>query len=104
MSYPFGQETIQTTVTPNEAATPLPTAIFDKIRSYPELQKFIGFSLRVQNPDWVEPDGNSPLCDSYEARFAKLLGLTYPLESDADGVGSCQCQLSVVMEDSGLNA
>ena len=56
---------------------------FDKIRSYAELQKLIRVSLRVQNPDWVEPNGDSPLCDSYEARFAKLLGLTYPLESDA---------------------
>jgi hypothetical protein len=75
--YRFGQ------VTPDETLTPLPTATSDKIRSYAELKKFIRFSLRVQNPGWIEPNGDSPLCDSYEARFATLLGLTYPLESDA---------------------
>jgi hypothetical protein len=45
----------------------------DKIRSYTELRAFIRVSLRNQNPEWVEPNGNSPLCDSYEARFAELL-------------------------------
>jgi hypothetical protein len=83
MLYPFGQATMGTTVTPNETLTPLPTATFDKIRSYTELRKLIRVSLRVQNPEWVEPNGDSPLCDSYEARFAELLGLTHPLENDA---------------------
>lgn len=69
-----------TTVTPNETLKPLPTATFEKIRSYTELQKFIRDSLRVQNPEWIEPNGDSPLCDSYEARFAELLGLTHPRE------------------------
>jgi len=55
----------------------------DKIRSYTELRKLIRVSLRIQNPEWVEPNGDSPLCDSYEARFAALLGLTHPLEDDA---------------------
>jgi hypothetical protein len=50
----------------------------DKIRSYDELRELIRVSLRVQNPEWVEPNGDSPLCDSYEARFAELLGLTQP--------------------------
>jgi len=54
----------------------------DKIRSYTELRKLIRVSLRIQNPEWVEPNGDSPLCDSYEARFAALLGLTHPLEDD----------------------
>ena len=55
----------------------------DKIRSYAELREFIRVSLRIQNPEWVAPDGDSPLCDSYEARFAELLGLTHPREEDA---------------------
>jgi hypothetical protein len=54
----------------------------DKIRSYAELRELIRVSLRIQNPDWVEPNGNSPVCDSYEARFAELLGLTHPREDD----------------------
>jgi hypothetical protein len=45
----------------------------DKIRSYTELRALIRVSLRIQNPEWVEPNGDSPLCDSYEARFAELL-------------------------------
>ena len=45
----------------------------NKIRSYTELRKLIRASLRMQNPEWVEPNGESPICDSYEARFAELL-------------------------------
>jgi hypothetical protein len=48
----------------------------DKIRSYAELRELIRLSLRAQHPEWVEPTGESPICDSYEARFAELLGLT----------------------------
>jgi hypothetical protein len=80
MAYPFGQATMGTTVTPIETLKPLPTATFDRIRSYTELQKLIRVSLRIQNPEWVEPNGDSPLCDFYEARFAELLGLTHPRE------------------------
>jgi hypothetical protein len=75
MFYPFGQETMGTTVTPNETFKPLPMGTFDDIRNYTELRKLIRVSLRVQNPEWVEPNGESSLCDSYEARFAELLGL-----------------------------
>jgi len=49
----------------------------DKIRSYAELQELIRVSLRIQHPEWVGPNGDSPICDSYEARFAELLGLTH---------------------------
>jgi hypothetical protein len=62
-------------VTPNETLQPLASVTFENIRSYTELRKLIRVSLRVQNPEWVEPNGDSPLCDSYEARFAELLGL-----------------------------
>jgi hypothetical protein len=56
----------------------LPPVKSDKIRSYAELREFIRVSLRIQNPEWIAPNGDSPLCDSYEARFAELLGLTHP--------------------------
>ncbi len=48
----------------------------NKIRTYAELRELIRVSLRIQHPEWVEPNGDSPVCDSYEARFAELLGLT----------------------------
>ena len=33
--------------------------------------------LRVQHPDWVQPSGDCPMCDSYEARLTELLGPFY---------------------------
>jgi hypothetical protein len=29
--------------------------------------------LRAQHPEWIEPNGECPTCDSYEARLAELL-------------------------------
>ena len=55
--------------------------ISKKIRSYAELQELIRVSLRAQHPEWVEPNGDSPICDYYEARFAELLGLINPRKS-----------------------
>jgi hypothetical protein len=55
----------------------------DKIRSYAESRELIRASLRTQNPEWAEPNGDSPICDSYEARFAELLGITRSREDDA---------------------
>ena len=54
-----------------------------QIHTYTELRQQIHDDLRIQHPEWVAPDGASPLCDFYEARFAELLGLTHPRE---DGV------------------
>ena len=48
----------------------------DQIHSYSELQRQIHKDLRIQHPDWVEPNGDSPICDSYESRLAELLGLS----------------------------
>lgn len=47
----------------------------DPIQSYRDLQRQIHDDLRRQHPDWVEPNGDCPICDSYEARLADLLGL-----------------------------
>ncbi len=61
---------------------PLPIAMSDKIRSYSELREFIRVSPRIQHPEWIEPNGDSPVCDSYEARFAEILGLSDPRRND----------------------
>jgi hypothetical protein len=42
----------------------------DKIRSYAELLEFIRISLRTQHPEWVAPNGDSPICDSYRGSRA----------------------------------
>ena len=37
------------------------------------LQIQIHDDLRAQHPEWIEPNGDSPICDFYEARLAQLL-------------------------------
>ena len=48
----------------------------NEIHSYSELQQQIHDDLRAQHPEWVEPNGNCPTCESYELRLAELLGVT----------------------------
>jgi hypothetical protein len=50
-------------------------AMPDEIRTYAALQQQMHYALREQHPEWVEPDGDSPICESYERRFAELLAL-----------------------------
>ena len=44
-----------------------------QIHTYTELQQQIHDDLLIQHPEWVEPNGESPMCDSYEARLMELL-------------------------------
>ena len=55
------------------ATQPLSVAATGQIRTYAELQRQIHRDLRVQHPDWVEPNGHSPICDLYERRLAELI-------------------------------
>jgi hypothetical protein len=41
--------------------------------SIAELRQQIRHDLRVQHPEWVEPNGGCPKCDSYESRLTQLL-------------------------------
>jgi hypothetical protein len=41
-----------------------------------QLQQEIHDALRIQHPDWIKPNGDCPTCESYESRFAELLGLS----------------------------
>jgi hypothetical protein len=50
-----------------------PEPMFHQIRTYAELRRQIHDDLRLQHPDWVQPNGESPICDSYEARLMELL-------------------------------
>jgi len=54
--------------------------VSEEIRSYTQLQQQIHDALRVQHPEWVEPNGNCPTCESYESRLAELLRLSSPSE------------------------
>jgi hypothetical protein len=51
-----------------------------EIRPYTNLQQQIHDALRVQHPEWVEPNGDCPTCESYESRLAELLRLSSPSE------------------------
>jgi hypothetical protein len=39
------------------------------------LRQQIHDDLRRQHPEWVLPNGESPMCDAYEARLMDLLAL-----------------------------
>ena len=55
----------------NVLSSPIP--MFHQIHTYTELQQQIHHDLRIQHPEWVKPNGESPACDSYEARLTKML-------------------------------
>jgi hypothetical protein len=44
-----------------------------QVHTYADLRRQIHDDLRVQHPEWVRPNGESPLCDSYEARLMETL-------------------------------
>jgi len=48
-------------------------AVRSQIHSYSELLQRIHNDLRIQHPEWVEPNGESPICDRYEARLVEQL-------------------------------
>ena len=50
-----------------------PIAVPHQIHTYTELLQQIHHDLRTQHPEWVEPNGESSMCDSYEARLMELL-------------------------------
>jgi hypothetical protein len=50
-----------------------PTLVRRPIRTLVELQKQIHDDLRAQHPEWIGPNGESPMCDFYEARLSQLL-------------------------------
>jgi len=53
--------------------TPAPSAVRHAIRTLAELQRQIHDDLRMQHPEWIKPNGESPMCDFYEARLGQLL-------------------------------
>jgi len=52
---------------------PRPIAMLHPIHTYTELQQQIHDDLRIQHPEWVKPNGESPICDSYEACLTEML-------------------------------
>jgi hypothetical protein len=52
----------------------------EEIGYYTYLQQQIHDALRVQHPEWIEPNGDCPTCESYESRLAEQLRLSSPSE------------------------
>ena len=46
-----------------------------QLHTYADLRKQIHKDLRLQHPEWVQPNGESPMCDSYEARLMETLNV-----------------------------
>ena len=44
-----------------------------QVHTYTELRQQIHHDLRIQHPEWVQPNRESPMCDAYEARLIELL-------------------------------
>jgi len=70
----------------------------DKIHSYIQLQQQIHHALRVQHPDWIEPNGSCPTCDSYEVRLANLLGLSPRPNSAIPSVAASEAICEIAWE------
>jgi hypothetical protein len=50
-----------------------PMSVHHQIHTYTELRRQIHHDLRIQHPEWVDPTGESPMCDFYEARLMELV-------------------------------
>jgi hypothetical protein len=44
-----------------------------QIHTYTELRQQIHNDLRIQHPEWIEPNGESTMCDSYDMRLMEQL-------------------------------
>ena len=47
-----------------------------QIHTYTALLQQIHNDLRIQHPEWIQPNGESPMCDSYETRLMELLAVS----------------------------
>jgi hypothetical protein len=78
--------------------------MFDEIHSYIQLQQQIHHALRFQHPDWVEPNGKCPTCDSYESRLAELLGLSHRTNSAMSSAAASEAIREIAWENDGRSA
>ena len=53
-----------------------------QVHTYTELRKQIHDDLRLQHPEWIQANGQSPMCDSYDARLMEVLDALTPSKSN----------------------
>ena len=51
-----------------------------EVEPYVQLQRQMHEALLKEHPEWVQPNGECPMCEAYESRLAELLGLSSPRE------------------------
>jgi hypothetical protein len=49
--------------------------MYHQLHTFADLRKQIHDDLRIQHPEWIQPNGESPMCDSYEARLMETLNV-----------------------------
>lgn len=47
-----------------------------EVQGFVHLQHEIHEALLKEHPEWIEPNGECPMCEIYESRLAELLGLS----------------------------
>jgi hypothetical protein len=50
--------------------------VSDVVQPYVQLQHQVHEALRREHPEWIQPNGDCPMCEAYESRLAELLGLS----------------------------
>src|SRR5947209_11903235 len=70
---PFAPSPWSDTPPPHLNLLPRPIAMSHPIHTYTELQQQIHDDLRIQHPEWIQPNGESPMCDSYGACLTEML-------------------------------
>ena len=55
-------------------------AVPEAVQPYVQLQQQIHEALRREHPEWIEPNGDCPICKAYESRLAELLALSSATE------------------------
>jgi len=53
-----------------------------QVDAYATLLQQVRNDLQVQHPEWVQPNGQCPMCDCYEARLIELLQASKSGESN----------------------
>ena len=57
-----------------------------KTNAVADLRQQIHDDLRRQHPEWVLPNGESPICDGYEARLMDLLAFVARSQTTPDQI------------------
>jgi hypothetical protein len=57
----------------NKTSIPNAKPFMKFVSTFTELRQQIHNDLRIQHPEWVQPNGESHMCDSYESRLVELL-------------------------------